>query len=118
MKPLGHRPHPNRMITCRTFVEFLADYMSRELPDTQRDEFDRHLAACVACVAYMKSYGATIQLARILTGSALEAVPARTAARQAAAKLVHLRMLSSLVRSLRESAGEVNGIHRPGPARG
>jgi hypothetical protein len=52
------------MVTCRTFVEFLMDYMSGELPDSQRDEFDGHLAACVACVAYMKSYVETIELGK------------------------------------------------------
>ena len=52
------------MVTCRTFVEFLMDYMSGELPATQRDEFDEHLAACVACVAYMKSYSDTIKLGK------------------------------------------------------
>jgi anti-sigma factor RsiW len=52
------------MVTCRTFVEFLMDYMSGELPDSQRDEFDGHLAACVACVAYMKSYEETIELGK------------------------------------------------------
>ena len=52
------------MITCRTLVEFLMDYMSGELPEPQRDEFDEHLAACVACVAYMKSYADTIKLGK------------------------------------------------------
>ena len=52
------------MITCRTFVEFLMDYLSGDLPDTQRDQFDHHLAACVACVAYMKTYSATVELGK------------------------------------------------------
>ena len=63
------------MITCRTFVEFLSDYMSRELPEPQRDEFDRHLAACVACVAYMKTYGATIELGKAAFRNPDAAVP-------------------------------------------
>ena len=52
------------MITCRTFVEFLMEYMSGELPEPERDRFDEHLAACVACVAYMKTYRDTIQLGK------------------------------------------------------
>jgi anti-sigma factor RsiW len=52
------------MITCKTFVEFLADYLSGDLPAGQRDEFDGHLAACVACVSYMSSYRKTIDLGR------------------------------------------------------
>jgi len=52
------------MITCRTFVEFLMDYTSGELPESQRDDFDRHLADCVACVTYMNTYGETIRLGK------------------------------------------------------
>ena len=52
------------MITCRTFVEFLMDYMSGELPEPQKDEFDAHVSACVACVAYMKTYGETVTLGK------------------------------------------------------
>jgi anti-sigma factor RsiW len=52
------------MVTCRTFVEFLMDYLSGELDLTQRDAFDRHLADCVACVAYMRTYGETIVLGK------------------------------------------------------
>ena len=52
------------MITCRTFVEFLMDYLSGDLPEGQRDDFDRHLADCVACVAYMNTYRETIELGK------------------------------------------------------
>jgi uridine kinase len=52
------------MVTCQTFVEFLMDYLSGGLPESQRDEFDEHLAACVACVAYMKTYVETIELGK------------------------------------------------------
>lgn len=52
------------MVTCQTFVEFLMDYLSGGLPESQRDEFDEHLAACVACVAYMKTYAETIELGK------------------------------------------------------
>jgi len=52
------------MVTCRTFVEFLMDYLSGGLPPAQRDEFDEHLAQCVACVAYMNSYAETVELGK------------------------------------------------------
>lgn len=52
------------MVTCQTFVEFLMDYLSGGLPESQRNEFDEHLAACVACVAYMKTYTETIELGK------------------------------------------------------
>ena len=63
------------MITCRTFVEFLMDYMSGELPEAQRDEFDGHLAACVACVAYMKTYSDTVKLGKAAFENPDAAVP-------------------------------------------
>jgi anti-sigma factor RsiW len=51
-------------ITCREFVEFLADYLGGELDAARRDEFELHLACCPSCVAYMKSYRATERLER------------------------------------------------------
>jgi anti-sigma factor RsiW len=48
-------------ITCREFVEFLDDYVARELPEAARMAFDAHLAACPSCVAYMKTYQATVR---------------------------------------------------------
>jgi anti-sigma factor RsiW len=63
------------MITCRTFVEFLMDYMSGELPEPQRDQFDEHLAACVACVAYMKTYENTVKLGKAAFADPDAAVP-------------------------------------------
>jgi anti-sigma factor RsiW len=52
------------MVTCRTFVEFLMDYLSGDLDAAQRDAFDRHVADCVACVAYMNTYRETIELGK------------------------------------------------------
>jgi anti-sigma factor RsiW len=63
------------MITCRTFVEFLMDYLSGELPEHQRDDFDRHLADCVACVAYMNTYRETIALGKAAFRDPDAAVP-------------------------------------------
>ena len=63
------------MVTCRTFVEFLVEYMSGELPEPQRDEFDGHLAACVACVAYMKTYAKTVELGKAAFQNLDAAVP-------------------------------------------
>lgn len=31
---------------------------------SQRDEFDVHLAGCVECVAYVKTYNETVELGR------------------------------------------------------
>jgi anti-sigma factor RsiW len=52
------------MITCRTFVDFLMEYLDGSLPPGQADSFDEHLAQCTACVAYMKTYQETVRLGK------------------------------------------------------
>lgn len=52
-------------MTCREFTEFLLDYLGGNLPAEQRAEFDRHLAECPWCVAYLDSHQKTIQLERV-----------------------------------------------------
>jgi anti-sigma factor RsiW len=52
------------MITCKELIDFLGDYASGELPPEQRLVFESHLAICPPCVAYLKTYQATIRLGR------------------------------------------------------
>lgn len=63
-------------ITCREFVEFLDDYVSRVLPEAARMAFDAHLAACPSCVAYMKTYQATVRAGRAVLTPRETPVPA------------------------------------------
>jgi anti-sigma factor RsiW len=49
-------------MNCREFTEFLHEYLFGDLPADQRAEFDKHLAECPWCVAYLDSYQKTIQL--------------------------------------------------------
>ena len=59
-------------ITCREFVEFLDDYLASALPEAERSAFGAHLAACPSCVAYMKTYQASIRLGKgVLSGPEL-----------------------------------------------
>ena len=51
-------------MNCREFTEFLHEYLFGDLPAEQRAEFDKHLAECPWCVAYLDSYRKTIQLGR------------------------------------------------------
>ena len=51
-------------ITCRELLDFLYLYLEDELPEDRRFEFDRHLAVCEACRAYLKQYRETIRLGR------------------------------------------------------
>ena len=52
------------MNTCQEILDFLGDYVGGELPAAQREEFERHLALCPPCVAYLKSYEQTIKLGK------------------------------------------------------
>jgi anti-sigma factor RsiW len=49
-------------MNCREFAEFLHEYLFGNLPAVQQSEFDKHLAECPWCVAYLDSYQKTIQL--------------------------------------------------------
>ena len=62
-------------LTCEEVLTFLLDYLSRELsPDEQRN-FERHLALCPSCAAYLATYEATVQLGREALRRELEADP-------------------------------------------
>lgn len=49
-------------MTCREFIEFLMAYLDMEVNPEQRAEFDRHLAVCPSCRAYLESYKRTVAL--------------------------------------------------------
>ena len=51
-------------MTCREFADFMADYLSGELPENIRQAFDRHLNLCVNCRKYLDGYEATIKLGK------------------------------------------------------
>ncbi len=79
-------------ITCRQLIDFIGAYRDNELPGPERAEFERHLAVCPSCVAYLSTYEKTVTLAR-----------------QAAADPVPAEVPESLVRAIlaarRESGG-------------
>ena len=49
-------------MNCREFTEFLHEYLFGNLPAQERLEFEKHLADCPWCVAYLDSYRKTLQL--------------------------------------------------------
>ena len=49
-------------ITCRELIDFLADYFDGALGDEQASDFQRHLARCVSCRAYLATYEKTIRV--------------------------------------------------------
>ena len=51
-------------ITCREVIEFLLDYLEGELPADRRRAFERHMAICPSCVAYMDSYQRSVRMGK------------------------------------------------------
>jgi anti-sigma factor RsiW len=51
-------------VTCREFADFIADYLSGELPSDSRTAFDHHLGLCVNCQRYLTGYQETIRLGK------------------------------------------------------
>ena len=52
-------------VTCREFADFMADYLSGELQQDTRQQFDRHLGLCVNCQRYLASYRETMALGKL-----------------------------------------------------
>ncbi len=62
------------MIVCREVIAFLDEYVAGELVIERREQFDRHLALCDSCVAYLATYRETIRIARAVS-PAIEDLP-------------------------------------------
>ena len=59
-------------MNCREFIEFLDGYFDGTLPESERAEFDRHLAECPFCRDYLATYRETVRLGQ---GAAEEPLP-------------------------------------------
>ena len=62
-------------MNCREFTEFLHEYLLSNLPAQERAEFDKHLAECPWCVAYLDSYQKTIHLEQAALSTPEDASP-------------------------------------------
>ena len=62
-------------MNCREFTEFLHDYLLGGVSAEVRAEFDRHLAECPWCVAYLDSYRKTVQLEQAALSAPEDAPP-------------------------------------------
>jgi anti-sigma factor RsiW len=51
-------------MNCRELTEFLHEYLFGDLPAEERAAFDKHLAECPWCVAYLDSYRKTIVMGK------------------------------------------------------
>jgi anti-sigma factor RsiW len=52
-------------LTCREFIEDLADYLSGELAPDRLPLCEAHLFHCPDCVKYYRSYQETIRLSKM-----------------------------------------------------
>jgi anti-sigma factor RsiW len=53
-------------ITCRELIDFIVDYADGSLAPVAHEEFERHLARCPSCQAYLHSYVQTIDLVQMM----------------------------------------------------
>lgn len=51
-------------MTCRELADFIADYLSGDLPVGVRTRFELHLRVCRNCRTYLSGYKATLELGR------------------------------------------------------
>jgi hypothetical protein len=52
-------------MTCREFVEHLAEFLSGELRESLRQQAQAHLLECPDCRHYQLSYAVTVRLTRV-----------------------------------------------------
>ena len=64
------------MPTCQQLIEFLDDYIAGDLAPDRAEGFERHLARCPSCTAYLASYRETIRLTQHTTALDIEDIPA------------------------------------------
>jgi anti-sigma factor RsiW len=47
---------------CSEVLSLLVDYLEKRLPPDVHARLERHLGACPACIAYLKTYESTVRL--------------------------------------------------------
>jgi anti-sigma factor RsiW len=68
-------------MSCGEFTEFLHEYLFGNLPAEDRVEFEKHLAECSWCVAYLDSYRKAIPLEQAAFAAPEDAPPPPQCAR-------------------------------------
>ncbi|HJR18457.1 MAG TPA: zf-HC2 domain-containing protein [Actinomycetota bacterium] len=51
-----------RELSCKELVELVTDYLEGALSRRDRKRFERHIAACHGCTAYLEQMRVTIRL--------------------------------------------------------
>ena len=81
-------------MNCREFTEFLHEYLFGNLPAEERAEFEKHLAECPWCVAYLDSYRQTIRLEQAAFAAAEDAPPPEDAPEELVQAILRARRSS------------------------
>lgn len=68
------------MLTCAEVIDFVMAYLDRDLPEAQQAAFEKHLAVCPECLAFLKTYEATVRLESSVQGPPPVLPPALIAA--------------------------------------
>ncbi len=59
------------MLTCREIVHLVTEYLDGAMPPEQRIRFERHIAICPPCRAFLAQVRETIHLSGKLTEESL-----------------------------------------------
>lgn len=62
-------------MTCREFADFIADYLTGELPTDTKAAFERHLVRCPNCPEYLRQYEDSVKAGRRAFEAPDEEVP-------------------------------------------
>jgi predicted anti-sigma-YlaC factor YlaD len=54
-------------MTCREVITFVMEYLDGKLTPVERTAFEKHLAVCKSCVAYLKTYEQTLRMESVVT---------------------------------------------------
>jgi anti-sigma factor RsiW len=58
-------------LSCQELVELVTDYLEDALPSELHQRFERHIAHCSGCQAYLEQMRATIRVTGELTAESL-----------------------------------------------
>lgn len=61
---MSDHPCQGTELTCREICDFVMAYLDGELPDRERQVFQKHLEICPECVCYLKTYQTTVALGK------------------------------------------------------
>lgn len=65
----------DRDLTCRELVEFLDDYIAKELRGGALALLEKHLSDCPPCVAFLETYRQSIRMGRAALKGTDERIP-------------------------------------------